>query len=199
MSGGSLRHHLDRFGSRLRHIAYRTRAGWSCRWAGGLYDINRSVRFAVPVRMDGKGIVRIESSVRIGYSKAPRFGSGEVLLQARMPRSNVHVATDVVLSNNVSIIAFDSVEIGSKSLVGDSVLITDCDAHEVNPSTRRDSPGPTKPVKIGENVWIGSRSIVLKGCDIGENSVIGAGSIVTRPIPANVVAAGSPAVVLREI
>ena len=55
------------------------------------------------------------------------------------------------------------------------------------------------PIHIGNKVWIGANSVVLPGVTIGENSVIGAGSIVTRDIPANVVAVGNPCRVLREI
>ena len=55
------------------------------------------------------------------------------------------------------------------------------------------------PIHIGNKVWIGANSVVLPGVTIGDNSVIGAGSIVTRDIPANVVAVGNPCRVLREI
>lgn len=55
------------------------------------------------------------------------------------------------------------------------------------------------PVTIGNNVWIGAQSIILPGITIGDNSIIGAGSVVTRDIPANVVAAGNPCKVLKNI
>lgn len=55
------------------------------------------------------------------------------------------------------------------------------------------------PITIGDNVWLGANVIVLPGVTIGENSVIGAGSVVTKDIPANVVAFGSPCKVYREI
>ena len=56
-----------------------------------------------------------------------------------------------------------------------------------------------KAVHIGKNVWIGSGAIILPGVTIGDNTVIGAGSVVTKDIPANVVAVGNPCRVLREI
>ena len=56
-----------------------------------------------------------------------------------------------------------------------------------------------KPVHIGKNVWIGSGSIVLGGVTIGDNAVIGAGSVVTKDIPENMIAVGSPARVIRSI
>ena len=55
------------------------------------------------------------------------------------------------------------------------------------------------PIHIGKNVWIGSNAVVLPGVTIGDNSIIGAGSVVTRDIPADVVAMGSPCRVLRKI
>jgi maltose O-acetyltransferase len=83
--------------------------------------------------------------------------------------------------------------------IGDQVAIYDCDFHEINPSTRDRSYGPTSPVVIGNNVWLGSRVIVLKGVTIGDNSVVGAMSVVTKSIPANCVAAGIPARIIRHI
>ena len=55
------------------------------------------------------------------------------------------------------------------------------------------------PIHIGNNVWIGANSVILPGVTIGDNTVIGAGSIVTRDVPANVVAVGNPCRVMREI
>ncbi|SUJ29323.1 Galactoside O-acetyltransferase [Sphingobacterium spiritivorum] len=55
------------------------------------------------------------------------------------------------------------------------------------------------PITIGDNVWIGGNAVVNPGVTIGENTVIGAGSVVTRDIPANVIAAGNPCRVLRPI
>jgi acetyltransferase-like isoleucine patch superfamily enzyme len=55
------------------------------------------------------------------------------------------------------------------------------------------------PISVGNNVWIGAQSIILSGVTIGDNSIIGAGSVVTRDIPANVVAAGNPCRVLKSI
>jgi carbonic anhydrase/acetyltransferase-like protein (isoleucine patch superfamily) len=59
--------------------------------------------------------------------------------------------------------------------------------------------GHTVPVYIGNNVWIGDSAIVCKGVRIGENSIIGAGSVVVRDIPANAVAAGNPAIVVKYL
>jgi len=77
------------------------------------------------------------------------------------------------------------------------VYITDSDWHGIY--DRLDYIGASRPVSIGTNVWLGDSVIVCKGVTIGDNSIIGAGSVVTGDIPANVVAAGNPARVIREL
>jgi galactoside O-acetyltransferase len=54
------------------------------------------------------------------------------------------------------------------------------------------------PITIGNNVWIGMNSVIMRGVTIGENSIIGANSVVTKDIPANVIAAGNPCKVIKE-
>ncbi|HEV7589512.1 MAG TPA: sugar O-acetyltransferase [Longimicrobium sp.] len=71
--------------------------------------------------------------------------------------------------------------------------------HPVDAATRRAGPEYALPITIGDGVWIGGGSIVLPGANVGENTVVGAGSVVTRDLPANVVAAGNPCRVLRAI
>ena len=61
---------------------------------------------------------------------------------------------------------------------------------------REESP---TPVHIGDNVWLGDHSTVLKGVTIGDNSVVAARAVVTRDVPPNVVVAGSPAKVIKEL
>lgn len=89
---------------------------------------------------------------------------------------------------------FNSIELGENVRCGANTLITDSDWHTDDPRS-----GIAKPVRIGDNVWLGYGVIVLKGVTIGTNSVIGAGSVVSRDIPANVIAAGNPCVVLKPL
>ncbi len=89
------------------------------------------------------------------------------------------------------------IEIGEKCLFGPNVTITTT-GHPVSPKHRMDGMY-SFPVKIGNNCWIGANCVILPGVTIGDNSVIGAGSVVTKDIPANVVAFGSPCHVYREI
>jgi maltose O-acetyltransferase len=72
-------------------------------------------------------------------------------------------------------------------------------AHPLDPGPRRDGWEYGRPIAVGDNVWLGGGAIVCPGVTIGEDSVVGAGAVVTRDLPAGVVAAGVPARVVREI
>jgi maltose O-acetyltransferase len=158
-----------------------------------------SVIANVPIRTDGRGRVKVCDQVTLGYRPAVKCGNGEILLQARGENSYIEINSGTSTSNNVAIVAMQAITIGRNCLIGDNVMITDCDFHNIDPKTRHDQVHITKPVDVGDNVWLGSRVIVLKGVAIGRNSVIAAGSVVTRSIPPNVIAAGSPARVIRSI
>lgn len=85
-------------------------------------------------------------------------------------------------------------------MIGSGVLITDSDAHPIHPQDRDiNSKIKTSPINIEDEVFIGARSIILKGVTIGKGSVIGAGSVVTKSIPPMVIAAGNPAKIITEI
>jgi acetyltransferase-like isoleucine patch superfamily enzyme len=90
--------------------------------------------------------------------------------------------------------AFAKIELYDNVLCGANTLITDSDWHTDDPRS-----GISKPIVIEKNVWLGEGVKVLKGVTIGENSVIGAGSVVTKNIPANVIAAGNPCKVIKNL
>ncbi len=165
----------------------------------GRMEHDNTLKVNCPVRCDGVGTVSIGGSVTLGYSKAPRYGNGEILLQARRKTARIEIGSHTATSNNVTLIANDLIEIGENCLIGDLVSIVDSDFHAIDLNMRKKSNGETKPVFIGDNVWLGSRVMVFKGVSIGENSVIAAGSIVSKSIPGNVVAGGIPAKVIRSI
>ena len=71
--------------------------------------------------------------------------------------------------------------------------------HPVEPEPRRTKWEAAEPITIGDNVWLGGGVVVCPGVTIGEDTVVGAGSVVTRDLPAGVLAVGSPARVVREI
>lgn len=101
---------------------------------------------------------------------------------------------------NYGLVALDvaPITIGADSQLGPNVqLLTPI--HPIDPAPRRAKLEAAKPITLGENVWLGGGVIVCPGVTIGDNTVVGAGSVVTRDLPANVVAVGNPARVIRTI
>lgn len=121
---------------------------------------------------------------------------------------------DFTLLNGALVMAEERIEIGSHCLVSWNVGIADSDFHPLEPARRivdshalapyyKDRPPRpqirTAPVIISDNVWIGMNAVILKGVTIGENSVVAAGAVVTKSVPPNVVVAGNPAVVTKQL
>jgi acetyltransferase-like isoleucine patch superfamily enzyme len=94
--------------------------------------------------------------------------------------------------------AAESIVLGDRVVCGANVTITDTDWHGVRPEDRRDA-AKSAPVEIGSDVWMGLNALVLKGVRIGRGSVIAAGSVVTRDVPEGVIAAGNPAIVVKDL
>ena len=163
------------------------------------FNCGNEVRIEVPVHIGGYGSLEIGSNVWLGWETATKMGKGNILLQPCSSKSVVTIGAGTMLSNNVSIVAMDKITIGERCLIGDMTQMLDCDSHELEPTRRFFGMGPIEPIHIGNNVWIGSRVLILKGVSIGDNSVIGAGSIVTRSIPSNSLAVGIPAKVVRTL
>jgi acyl-[acyl carrier protein]--UDP-N-acetylglucosamine O-acyltransferase len=161
-------------------------------------ELGRRVTFNVPVR-GGQGILRVGDDTMFGFPMANRLGNGGIMLQTRGSDAEITIGRGNAFSNNTVLCAMQSIRIGDGCRIGDNVAIYDADFHELDPATRDRSAGVVKPVVIGDNVWIGSRAMVLRGATIGNNAVIGAMSLVTKEIPPNCVAAGIPAKVLRTI
>lgn len=89
------------------------------------------------------------------------------------------------------------IEVGDNTMLAAGAYLTDADWHDIYDRTRM--IGANAKITLEDNVWIGDGAIVCKGVTVGANSVIGAGSVVTRDIPANVIAAGNPAAVIRPL
>ena len=156
------------------------------------------LRLHVPLRVDGKGMVTIGEDTSFGYCMAPCVGNGEVWLQARSENARIVIGNGCMFSNNISIVALQGVTLGDRCLVGDMVLIVDSDFHGIAPWSRGE-PGICKPVVIGNNVWIGSRCIILKGVTIGDNSVVAAGTVVSQSIPPHTIVSNGPSLVMTDM
>lgn len=111
---------------------------------------------------------------------------------------HTHFGNNVYANFNLTLVDDTDIYVGDGVLFGPNVVVAVA-GHPVDPDLRRKVAQFNLPVHIGNNVWIGAGAIILPGIAIGDNSVIGAGSVVTKDIPANVVAVGNPCRVLREI
>jgi acetyltransferase-like isoleucine patch superfamily enzyme len=115
------------------------------------------------------------------------------ILTALIPGSNLVIGNHCGFSGTV-IGCFKKIEIGNDVMCGANTLITDSDWHPEDPRV-----GEAAPIFIMDNVWLGVGVTVLKGVTIGSNSIIGANSMVTRDIPSNVIAAGNPCRVIKQL
>lgn len=114
------------------------------------------------------------------------------------PQGTMDIGSHVLINYGCSFGATKLVRIGDRCNIGTQCILIDNAFHELDPDLRDVQP-ESQPVILERNVWLASRVIVLPGVTVGENSVIGAGSVVTKDIPPNVLAAGIPARVIRPI
>ena len=111
---------------------------------------------------------------------------------------HVHLGRNIYANAGLKLVDDTHIYIGDYTMLGPNVVIATA-GHPINPELRQKGLQYNLPVRIGRNCWLGAGVIVMPGVTIGDNSVIGAGSIVTKDIPANVVAVGNPCRVLRPI
>ena len=157
-------------------------------------------RFCVIMYGPGEIVLGAKAHLVSDYKRSP-LGVGSRCKFVTFPGARIILGDGVVLGGTI-IAARKSVEIGDGTGVAANVVIADSDFHVVWPPERRFDLAPieeAEPVKIGRRVWIGYGAIILKGVTIGDNAVIGAGSVVTRDVPANTLAAGSPARPIRRL
>jgi acetyltransferase-like isoleucine patch superfamily enzyme len=108
------------------------------------------------------------------------------------PEARIEIGSFTGLNRRTEICAMDAVHIGERCAIGWDVCITDTDYHEFEGMKR------TAPVRIGDDVWIGSRATILKGVTIGDGAVIGAGAVITRDVPPAALVTAAPSGVVRE-
>ncbi len=119
-------------------------------------------------------------------------------LYANWGGKHVHFGSHVYANFCLSLVDDSHIYVGDHVMFAPRVTVA-AGTHPIHPGLRSKQAQYNMPVHIGNNVWIGANSVILPGVSIGDNSVIGAGSVVTKDIPANVVAVGNPCKVLREI
>ena len=112
--------------------------------------------------------------------------------------AHMHLGDSVYANFNFTAVDDSHIYIGSYTMIGPNVTVATA-GHPILPELREKAYQFNMPVHIGRNCWIGAGAVIMPGVTIGDNSVIGAGSVVTKDIPANVVAYGNPCRVAREI
>lgn len=183
---------VDRYFVFVLLYALGVKVGKGCRFGG----------FPI-VRMTEGSEIRIGDGVLINsrvYGNAATMTHRTVMTTSRKG-AVIDLGAEVGLSG-VSIAASTEVEIGSRSLIGSGTVMWDTDFHPLNPADRRRHPtekARSAPIRIGSDVFVGAKSVILKGVTIGSGSVIGAGSVVTSSIPEMTVAGGNPARVIRHV
>jgi acetyltransferase-like isoleucine patch superfamily enzyme len=147
--------------------------------------------------------VRLFGRISLTIGGRIEFGEGVTLLGNIVPieiicheGACISIGDDTFVNYGSSISAHKHVKIGHHCLLGHYTFIIDNNEHGVD---NRGAVLPSAPVTIGDHVWVGSRVIILPGVSIGDHAAIGAGSVVTKDIPANCVAVGNPARVVRQL
>ncbi len=155
-----------------------------------LYDFNQTR----PIEQEKRTAMLKEMFAEIGegcYIEPP--------LHANMGGKYIHFGKNVYVNFNATFVDDTHIYVGDYTMLAPNVVIATA-SHPILPSLRGEKALQfNTPVKIGKNCWLGAGVIVLPGVTIGDNTVIGAGSVVTKDIPANVVAVGNPCKVLRPI
>ena len=159
------------------------------RYMDRLYDFNHTL----PTEPDKR--------VRLLKELFAEVGEGcfiEPPLHANWGGHHVHLGKNVYANFNLTLVDDTHIYIGDHTMIGPNVVIAAA-GHPILPELRKQGYQYNAPVHIGRNCWLGAGVIIIPGVTVGDNTVIGAGSVVTKDIPPNVLAAGNPCRVLREI
>ena len=167
------------FYARLNCLYWRISIGKGCRFWGKMY-FHRAPGSTITVGNNCRFRSAIWSNL-VGLNR-------QCMISTLNSNAKITIGDGGGMSGTV-VSAAVSIEIGSNVLCGANVTITDTDWHDAG----------SAPVIIGSNVWLGMNVIVLKGVTIGDHTTIAANSVVTKDIPANVLAAGQPAKVVKHL
>jgi maltose O-acetyltransferase len=182
---------LLRTGERMRRWKFRQLS--TCVPEGG------TAIFHQPVLFLGPGCIVLGRDVMFGWPTSVGFHTGYGHVEASL-ESVIEIGDGAEINNDAFIKSEGpGIRIGSRAILGSQVCIYDSDFHELDPRYRRGGRPAMEAVEIGENAFVGDRVVILKGVVIGADSVIGAGSVVTRSVPAGMVAAGNPARVIKDL
>lgn len=130
-------------------------------------------------------------------------GGIEIIARTQEQKTSLSIGNRVFIGHNVRLYVGNAIEIGDHCLIADGCVLRGYSGHPLDPAARKanlpDVIAPQSKIVLESNVWLGQNVTVNKGVRIGENSVIASGSVVTKDIPANVLAGGMPAKVIRML
>jgi acetyltransferase-like isoleucine patch superfamily enzyme len=159
----------------------------------------RGFLFKINCKVSGAKFLRVAKGVRIAKNKGSNIFIGEkVLLYHEVAfyldssEASISIGDQTYINRRTEIKCQNKVTIGRACAISWDVVIMDTDYHSIN------GKSTTSPVHIGDNVWIGCKSIILKGVCIGDGAIIAAGSVVTKDVPPNTLVGGNPAKLLNE-
>lgn len=173
----------------------------SCRLQGCRVgnDLRTTGQIRVKARSTGDIIIGDHVRLLAGW-RSNRVGLSSPVVLHTWEGGRIEIG-DFTGASAVVISSRSGVKIGKHCNIGGNVRIFDHDFHALDAEVRRGPRGcddcATKPITIGDDVFIGAQSIILKGVTIGDRAVIGAGSVVTKDVPADCIAAGNPAVMVK--
>jgi acetyltransferase-like isoleucine patch superfamily enzyme len=165
---------------------------------GAAINARRHLRTASAIgpRVTLRGRPHVENLGTLTIGDRVRLVSTVATLElVTLPDGHLEIGDNVFVNYGSSLVSSAHVKIGNDCLIGTHVMVMDCDFHRVEDKTW-DTSG--EPIILEERVWLGNRSMVLKGVTIGHDSVVAAGSVVTRDVPPRSVVAGVPAQVVRS-
>lgn len=185
--------------NRIKRMFFVTLRIFKYKWLSSCKNVFGKPILFHPALFIGRGKISFGNNVQLGVVKAPGFYSNYSYFEARNDESQIIIGSNVAISNNFSIEALASITISDNVLIGVNCKMMDNDGHHLDIDKRNVGIPNAANIMIEKNVFLGDNVTVLKGVVIGENSVIGSGSIVSRSIPKNVIAAGNPARVIKEL
>ena len=162
---------------------------WQAQCLDRLYDYNMTR----PAQAEKREALLREMLAEVGegcYIEPP--------FHANLGGAHVHFGSYVYANFNLTCVDDTHIYVGDYTMFGPNVTLATA-GHPILPELRAKGYQYNMPIRIGRCCWLGAGVIVLPGVTIGDNVVVGAGSVVTRDLPANVVAVGTPCRVLREV
>lgn len=173
---------------------------WLFRKKGITFGNNMSIMGRISVIGMGEIVIGDNFYMSSGEHINPISSNLQASFFTDSPNAKIRIGDNVGMSST-RIWIHKELTIGNNVKIGGGVLLIDTDCHPIDFSARRNSNDGTcsAPIVIEDDVWIGAQSIVLKGVTIGARSIIGAGSVVTKSIPADCIAAGNPCKILKTL